>query len=149
MPLKFVIGDHNYSSWPLRGWFYLRASQLPFETIRLPLFTPDWKERIAYYSQADRVPVLLDGELAVWDTLAIFAYLQEEYFGAIGGRANRHARVQARSIAAEMHSGFMAVRDQLPQNIRSRVPLALTSLSPACQSQAARIVDIWTAYRRL
>ena len=147
MSLKLIIGNHNYSSWSLRGWFYLRASRIAFETIRLPLFTPDWKARVHQYSAAGRVPVLLDGELAVWDTTAIFAYLQEGYPNAIGWPKDKCARAQARSIAAEMHSGFMAVRDELPQNIRARVPLALASRSAACQSQVARIFDIWTSCR--
>lgn len=147
MSLKLVIGNHNYSSWSLRGWFYLRASGIPFETIRLPLFTPEWKARVYQYSPAGRVPVLLDDDLAVWDTTAIFAYLQEEYPHAIGWPAEKRARAEARSIAAEMHSGFMAVRDELPQNIRARTQLSPASMSDACRSQMARIFDIWASCR--
>ena len=117
-----VIGNRNYSSWSLRAWLYLRLSRIPFEEIRIPLFTDGWREDLARYTPAGRVPVLLDDQLAVWDSLAIFEYVLERHPDAVGWPAAIAARAFARSIVAEMHSGFMTIRDELPQNIRDRKP---------------------------
>jgi glutathione S-transferase len=142
-----VIGNRNYSSWSLRAWLYLRLSEIPFNEIRIPLFTGSWSEDIARYSPAGRVPVLLDDELAVWDSLAITEYIRERHADAVGWPAAPVARAFAQSIVAEMHSGFMAIRDELPQNIRARNPYELSDLSGSCRSEIQRINDIWTKCR--
>ncbi|MEM8805331.1 MAG: glutathione S-transferase N-terminal domain-containing protein, partial [Cyanobacteria bacterium P01_G01_bin.38] len=105
MSLKLIIGNKNYSSWSLRAWLFLTESQLPFEEIRIPLFTPQWQQ-ITTYTPAARVPVLLDGDLAIWDTIAIYEYVLEQFPQAVGWPKDRRARAMARAIAAEMHAGF-------------------------------------------
>ena len=139
-----VMGNRNYSSWSLRAWLYLRASDIPFDEIVIPLFTDTWRHEIATYSPAGRVPVLLDGELAIWDSLAIMETVRERVPEALGWPADPAARARARSVSAEMHSGFMAVRDELPQNIRARRPLRLDELSADCHQQIQRIQTIWS-----
>ena len=141
--MKLVIGNRNYSSWSLRAWLYMTESGLDFEEIRLPLFEARWPESIARYSPAGRVPVLIDGDVCVWDSLAIIGYLRETRAGAVGWPEDRLARAYARSVVAEMHSGFLALRDELPQNIRKREVLSLDGLSSACRGQVRRIEQMW------
>ncbi|MEM6701967.1 MAG: glutathione S-transferase family protein [Acidobacteriota bacterium] len=145
--LHLVIGNRNYSSWSLRAWLYLRASGIPFEETRLAMFTDGWEEAVARHSPAGRVPVLLDGGLAVWDTAAIFEHLRETRDDALDHPSDPAARALSRSICAEMHSGFFQVRDELPQNLRARTPLARASLSSSCRSQVDRIESIWSDCR--
>jgi len=144
MSLRLVIGNKNYSSWSLRAWLHLRLSGIEFEEIRLPLFTDEWQATVDRYSPSRRVPVLLDGELQVWDTMAIFEYVLEIHPGAVGWPSSHIARARARSLAAEMHAGFLAVRGELPQNIRARRSVARRSLSADAQSQIDRIEEIWS-----
>jgi glutathione S-transferase len=99
------------------------------------------------YSPAKRVPVLIDGDLQVWDSLAIFEYVRERYPQAVGWPSEVAARAHARSITAEMHSGFLAVREELPLNVRARKSRQLSELSEAAQAQVARIIEIWTSRR--
>jgi glutathione S-transferase len=145
---KLVIANRNYSSWSLRAWLFLTESNVPFEEIRIPLFTDTWLMEIAKYSSAGRVPVLLNDDITVWDTMAIIEYLREEHPHTVSWPEEARTRAHARSISAEMHSGFLAIRDELPQNIRARNKLALTQLSAACRKQIARIDEIWTDCRR-
>ena len=142
-----VIGNKNYSSWSLRAWLYLKESRIDFKEIRLAMFADQWKEKVASYSPAKRVPVLIDGELAIWDSLAIIEYLQEKE-GTFAWPEDLAARALARSITAEMHSGFMAIRNELPQNIRARNPRELADFSEAARHQIERVVDIWTDARQ-
>jgi glutathione S-transferase len=144
---RLVIANRNYSSWSLRAWLFLTESNIPFEEIRVPLFTGDWQREIAKYSPAGRVPVLLDDELAVWDTMAIMAHVREKNPLAVGWPRSAVARAQARSISAEMHSGFIAVRDELPQNLRARNRIDRSQLSDACKQQIERIDGIWAECR--
>jgi glutathione S-transferase len=142
-----VIGNRNYSSWSLRAWLYLRLSGIRFDEIRISLFADGWREKLARYTPAGRVPVLVDGELTVWDSLAIIEYVRESHADAIGWPVAGAARAFARSIVAEMHSGFMAIRNELPQDIRARNPYELSDLSVSCQSEVQRINEIWTKCR--
>ena len=146
--LKLVIGNHNYSSWSLRAWLYLRASGLDFELVRIPMFTPTWRDQVAEYTPAGRVPVLIDGDLVIWDSMAIITTVMEEHPRALGWPLDRAPRAEARSIANEMHSGFLAIRDQLPQNLRARTRLDPAELSPACSSQIERVIAIWSRCRQ-
>jgi glutathione S-transferase len=148
MTFRLVIGNRNYSSWSLRAWLFLRESGIVFEEIRIPLFMADWAEAVARYSPTGRVPVLLDGDLRVWDTLSIFEYVRERHAHAVGWPADAAARAEARSIAAEMHAGFLAIRDELPQNLRARTQRDEAALSPAARSQIARVRSIWTTCRQ-
>lgn len=143
MAFKLVIGNKNYSSWSLRAWLFLTESGLPFEEIRLPLFTKAWQQ-ISQYSPAQRVPVLLDGDIAVWDSSAIYGYVRSRHPDAIGWPPDPAAEAMARSIAAEMHSGFFGIREQLAQNIRARVPADRTTLASGTQQEINRIEQMWT-----
>jgi len=142
-----VIANRNYSSWSLRAWLHLTESNIPFEEIRIPLFTGTWQEEIARYSPGGRVPVLLDDGNTVWDSIAIIDHVLEQHPGAVGWPASDRARAHARSVSAEMHSGFLAVRDELPQNLRVRHRLDIDLLSKACQKQVARIDELWADCR--
>ena len=141
--MKLVIGNRNYSSWSLRAWLYLRESDLAFEEVRIPLFTDEWKSQILEHSPAARVPVLVDGEVTVWDTLAIVGHLQETRPTALGWPSDPVARATARSVVAEMHSGFLAIRDELPQNVRARRRLPPAQLSHVARTQIDRVCEIW------
>ncbi|MBT9316684.1 glutathione S-transferase family protein [Leptothoe spongobia] len=142
MSFKLIIGNKNYSSWSLRAWLFLMESGLPFEEVRLPLFTEIWQQ-IGQYSPAKRVPVLLDGDIAVWDSSAIYGYVRSRHPKAIGWPTDQCAEATARSIAAEMHSGFLGIREQLPQNIRARVPVIRSTLTPATQQEIDRVEQMW------
>jgi len=146
--LKLVIGNKNYSSWSLRPWLQLRESGIPFEEIRVPLFSEGaWREEIAAFTPAGKVPVLIDGDLAVWDSLAICEYVREKEGKAIGWPTAPSARAVARAVSAEMHSGFAALRAELPMNIRTRRPLALDTLSETCRNEIARVDALWCSAR--
>ena len=141
---KLVIGDKNLSSWSLRPWMLLRHLGLAFEEVRLPLDTPRFRDEIGRYTPSRRVPVLLEGGLRVWDSLAICEYLNE----ASGHRAwpaDRAARAEARSISAEMHSGFSALRSAWSMQAAS---LGLDApLDPEARADLARIDEIWSRCR--
>jgi glutathione S-transferase len=143
--LKLIIGNKNYSSWSLRAWLHLRESGVSFEEIRIPLFSDtNWREQLARYTPAGRVPVLVDGDLSVWDSLAICEYVREKEEGAVGWPADVRARAHAHSVVAEMHSGFVGIRSELPQNIRARRPLELARLSEGCRNEVRRIDQLWS-----
>lgn len=137
--LTLVIGNKNLSSWSLRPWLVLRHLALPFREIKLALDTPDFKAAVRRYSGAERVPVLMDGELAIWDSLAIAEYANEKAQGR-GWPPDAALRAQARSISAEMHSGFAALRHCWPMKAVERLAVPLSSTAAA---DVARIDAIW------
>jgi glutathione S-transferase len=143
--LRLVIGNKNYSSWSLRAWLVLAQAEIPFEEIKLRLFVPGYKAEIAKYSPAGRVPVLLDGELTIWDTLAIAEYLAERFPERALWPADARRRARARSICAEMHSGFATLRSQMPMNVGAE--LKGHGWNVAVQRDIDRICDIWRACR--
>jgi glutathione S-transferase len=143
-----VIANRNYSSWSLRAWLFLTESNIPFEEIRIPLFTGNWREEVARYTPGGRVPVLLDDDITVWDSTAIMEHVLEQHPAAVGWPLSDRARAHARSVSAEMHSGFLAVRDELPQNLRARCRIDANQLSASCRDQIARIDEIWTDCRQ-
>jgi glutathione S-transferase len=145
---KLIIANRNYSSWSLRAWLFLIESNIAFEEIRIPLFTENWSEEVARYSPGGRLPVLLDGGMTVWDSIAIMEHVREKHPEAVGWPVSDRARAHARSVSAEMHSGFLALRDELPQNLRKHCKLDINKLSPACQHQLARIDQLWTDCRK-
>jgi glutathione S-transferase len=145
MALTLVIGNKNYSSWSLRAWMLLQHLGLEFEELVLPLYTPAFAGEIRRYSPAGRVPVLLDGKLHVWDTLAIAEYLAEKT--GRGWPADRAARARARSLSAEMHSGFLPLRTSCPFNARARGKRVAES--PELRADIERIDDIWRETREL
>jgi glutathione S-transferase len=138
--LSLVIGNKNLSSWSLRPWLLMKHFEVDFSEINLTLDTPDFKEAIRNYSPAERVPVLLDDALAIWDSLAICEYLNEKLHGR-AWPSDPVRRAHARCVVAEMHSGFSAMRTTWPMNAVGRnlkVPL-----SAAAAKDVARIDDIW------
>jgi glutathione S-transferase len=142
-----VIGNKNYSSWSLRAWLHLRESGIPFEEVPLLLDTEGFADEVRRYSPAGRVPVLVDGDVTLWDSMAIIEYVLEHVGGAVGWPADRAADAMARSVAAEMHAGFEALRDELPQNLRAEIPLADADLSDSCRRDIARVESIWATAR--
>ncbi|EGD20082.1 glutathione S-transferase [Xanthomonas hortorum ATCC 19865] len=146
MPLpRLVIGDKTLSSWSLRPWLLLRHFQVPFEEIALPLDTPEFQARIAGYSPTRQVPVLWDGTLHVWDSLAICEYVNERWLDGRGWPADLAVRAQARAAAAEMHSGFAALRTQLPMDL-ARAP-SPAHWDAAAERDITRIQALWASLR--
>jgi glutathione S-transferase len=117
MTLTLVIGNKNYSSWSLRPWIAMKVAGIPFEEAVIPLYIEGSRERILKYSPAGKVPILIDGDLTVWDTIAILEYLAERFPDAGLWPADRRARSLARSVSAEMHSGFQALRQHCTMNL--------------------------------
>ncbi|HEY4647404.1 MAG TPA: glutathione S-transferase family protein [Steroidobacteraceae bacterium] len=144
MSLTLVIGSKNYSSWSLRAWIFLKHLGIEFDERMLTLYSPEFYEEIGKISPARRVPVLLDGDLRIWDSLAICEYLAEKT--GRGWPKDTAARAHARAISAEMHSGFQALRDACPFNARARnrhVPR-----TPELLASARRIDQLWEDCRR-
>lgn len=140
-----VIGNKNYSSWSLRPWLLMRHFDLPFEERRLPLDTPAFASEIARLSPSRRVPVLHDDGLVIWDSLAICEYVNEALLDGRGWPRDRAARALARSAAAEMHSGFGALRSQLPMNC-ARQPDGYRWNAEA-QADIDRVQALWADLR--
>ncbi|MEX0739037.1 MAG: glutathione S-transferase family protein [Pseudohongiella sp.] len=143
--MKLVIGNKNYSSWSLRSWLLLSHHELPFEEVRIPLDQDDTYTTLAKYTEAGKVPVLQDGNLTVWDSLAICEYISEQYLEGRGWPSSVRARAEARSCSAEMHSSFPAIRGQLPMNCRASQ--RHVSLSPDLAAEVVRMDRIWSKYR--
>src|SRR5262245_53881481 len=145
MSLTLYVGNKAYSSWSLRAWLALRATGAAFEEVRIPLYQADSAAALARYSPTGRVPVLRDGPLVVWDSLAICEYLAERFPAAElwpGGVADR---AFARAVSAEMHSGFQALRQALPMNARAvgrRV-----ERDASVERDVARVSAIWRECR--
>jgi glutathione S-transferase len=141
--LKLVIGNKNYSSWSMRPWLALRANNIPFEEIFIPLYTDVKadKDRILSFSRAGKVPSLIDGDVTVWDSLAIIEYLAEKYPETRLWPEDRAMRAHARSISAEMHSGFVPLRVECGMNLHR--PIRAVALSDDAQANVARIQEIW------
>jgi len=147
MTLKLVIGNKNYSSWSMRPWLALRANGIAFEEIFIPLYTGEAadKERILSVSASGKVPALIDGDVTVWDSLAIIEYLAERFPEARLWPDDRAERAHARAICAEMHSGFLALRNECGMNLHR--PIRAVALSQDAQANVARIQEIWTDCR--
>jgi len=139
--LKLVIGNKNYSSWSMRPWVAMTAFGIPFEEVRIALDTPDTSARIAAYSAAERVPVLVAGKTTVWDSLAICEYVAEQFPDRDLWPREAAARAVARSVCAEMHSGFGGLRSAMWMNIRARFPGK--GRTPEAQGDIGRICEIW------
>lgn len=147
--MKLIIGNKNYSSWSLRGWLAAKQSGLPFEEIQVPLYGEDWdaakKQNDTIAPSWGKVPVLWDDDAVVWDSLAIVEYLSDKVGRDRFWPKADDARAMARSIVAEMHSGFTALRSECPMNIRRRVEGAEISL--AAKGDIVRILTLWAEAR--
>jgi glutathione S-transferase len=146
MTLKLVIGNKNYSSWSMRPWVALRAAGIAFEEVQIPLYTgePD-KQRILDVTPSGKVPALVDGDITVWDSLAIIEYLAERFPRTGLWPEDRAGRAHARSISAEMHSGFAALRNECGMNLRR--PVGAKPLSQNARADIARVQQIWSDCR--
>jgi glutathione S-transferase len=143
--LSLVIGNKNYSSWSLRPWLLMRHFGIAFDEERVSLFTEGFKARIERHSPAGKVPVLVDGDFAIWDSLAICEYLAEKFPEKNVWPQDARHRARARSVAAEMHSGFGALRTHMPMNVRAHLPGR--GLRPEVQKDIDRIVQSWADCR--
>ena len=148
--LKLYIGNKNYSSWSMRPWVLMTQAGIPFEEVKLRFdsFAPDsqFKRQIGAVNPAGKVPLLLDGTLAVWDSLAIAEYLAETYPELYLWPRGAPERARARSVCAEMHSGFGALRSACGMNIEARLPEVGAILwrdHAGVRADVARIVQIW------
>jgi len=142
--LVLTMGNQNYSSWSLRPWILMKHLGLEFTERVLPLDTPDFARAVAATSPTRRVPVLRHGELLIWDSLAICEYVCE--LAGRGWPADRAARAVARSVCAEMHSGFSILRSQWPMNARAEG--RRTPPNQERTADIARIEEIWSDCRR-
>ncbi len=137
--MLLVVGNKNYSSWSLRAWLAMKVLGIPFRELRIPLYGAGSKEKVLQHSPAGKVPCLVDGETRVWDSLAILEYLAERHPGMWPADAAQRAR--ARSISAEMHSGFPNLRQHMCMNVRRRHPGK--GRTPEVLAEIRRIVEIW------
>jgi len=148
--LTLVIGNKNYSSWSMRPWVLLRGRGIPFQERMLKFESLDWRDHIRRLSPSGLVPVLWEGEpgkgFATWDTLAITERLHELFPNGGVWPTNAQLRAQARSAAAEMHSGFRALRGAMPMNIRSSHPGK--GMNPDVAKDIARISALWATAKR-
>ncbi len=142
MTLQLVIGNKNYSSWSMRPWLALRANNIAFEEIFIPLYTGDAdKERILSFTRSGKVPALIDGDITIWDSLSIIEYVAERFPETRLWPEDRASRAHARSISAEMHSGFAALRNECGMNLHR--PVGAIPLSADARANVARIQQIW------
>lgn len=146
--MKLIIGNKNYSSWSLRGWLAAKQSGLSFEELTVPLFGEDWdakrQEEGEFQPSAGKVPVLWDGEVVVWDSLAIMEYLADKVGRDRFWPKQDEARAMARSMVAEMHSSYMSLRRECPMNIRSQTSVELTDET---KRDIVRILGLWAEAR--
>jgi glutathione S-transferase len=146
MAMKLVIGNKNYSSWSMRPWLALRAKQIPFEEVFIPLYVGGAdKQRLLDLSGAGKVPILIDGEVTVWDSLAIIEYVAERFPDKQLWPEAPAQRAHARSISAEMHSGFAALRNECGMNLHRQV--RAVALSSEARADISRVQEIWTECR--
>ena len=140
-----VIGNKAYSSWSLRPWLLMKQAGIGFDEIRLSLYEDGARQRILQYSATGKVPVLKDGELTIWDSLAICEYLAETYPDKRLWPEKSAARAHARAISAEMHSGFTHLRSQMPMNVRREISGRISTREVL--NDIARIEAIWNDCR--
>ena len=145
MPLRLIIGNKNYSSWSLRPWRAMTVAGIPFEEEVVPLDTPEFKARVLAVSPNGRVPFLIDGDVHIWESLAILEYLNDRFPQAKLWPQDAEARAVARAIANEMHAGFVPLRRACPMNLWR--PRTAPALGPDVQANVARIDAMWTDCR--
>jgi glutathione S-transferase len=141
MALTLILGNKNYSSWSLRPWIAMKVAGIAFEEVVVPLYEGDWKAQVAKYTPAGKVPVLIDGDTTVWESLAILEYLAEKFPQAELWPKDVTARTHARIIAAEMHAGFAPLRQNCPMNMW--LPPKPRPQSEVVMANVRRIDEIW------
>ncbi len=147
--MKLIIGNKNYSSWSLRAWLAVKQSGLAFEELTVPILGEDWEERKRRAEElapsSGKVPVLWDGEAVVWDSLAIIEYLADKVGRDRFWPKDDGPRAMARSMVAEMHSSYMALRRSCPMNVRASA--SGFTLSAEVQADVVRILTLWAEAR--
>ena len=140
------IANKNYSSWSLRGWLMLRRSGAAFEEAVIPLREANTRANILRHSPSGKLPALHHGGLVIWESLAIGEYLAERFPDATLWPADAEARAVARSVSAEVHAGFRALRSEMPMNMRSSFPGR--SVTPEAQADINRVTALWRDCRK-
>ncbi len=146
--LKLIIGNRAYSSWSMRGWLACKQSGEPFEEFVVPLFDAEWEKRRhgdEFAPSLGKVPILWDGEIVVWDSLAIIEFLADRCGSAFYWPEDEAARGMGRSMAAEMHSSFANLRRELPMNVRKS--FSPKELSAGVKEEIDRILQLWAQAR--
>lgn len=146
MGLRLIIGNKNYSSWSMRPWIAMKVAGIAFEETLLPLYQPGSRDAVLKYSPTGKVPVLIDGDMAIWESLAILDHLADRFPKAKLWPVDVAARAHARAIAAEMHAGFADLRNHCPMNMR-RDRTKKRELTPAVQANVDRIDALWSDAR--
>ena len=145
MALKLIIGNKNYSSWSFRPWIAMKVAGIAFEETVISLDAGDFKAHVGPVSGTGKVPVLIDNDVRVWESLAILEYLAEKFPNAALWPADAAARAHARAIANEMHAGFLPLRRHLPMNMWR--PVIKRDLTPEAAANVQRIEAIWNDCR--
>lgn len=139
--MLLVIGNKNYSSWSLRPWLLMQHFDVAFEEQQIWLFSQEMPQQMRQFSPSLKVPALIDGETSVWDSLAICEYINEQYLAGKAWPSDTKQRAVARAICSEMHSGFNAIRNEMPMNCR-REPASIV-LSRQAEQEIARVFDLF------
>src|SRR5262245_53140951 len=145
MGLHLTIGNKNYSSWSFRPWIAMKVAAIPFDETVISLNAPDFKPRLLAISGTGKVPTLVDGDVKVWESLAILEYLAEKFPAAGLWPADAAARAHARTISNEMHAGFVPLRKHLPMNLWR--PVKQRELPPDVLANVRRVDAIWSDCR--
>ena len=145
MALHLTIGNKNYSSWSFRPWIALKVAAIPFEETVIPIYYPGSKEKFLARSPAGKVPILEDGAVTIWESLAILEYIAEKFPDVTVWPRDSAARAHARAIASEMHAGFVPLRRQCPMNMWR--PVKKLVLSTETAANVARIDAMWSDCR--
>ena len=146
--LKLIIGNRAHSSWSMRGWLAVKQSDEQFEEYVVPLFDEKWEERRhgdEFAPSLGKVPILWDGDIVVWDSMAIIEFLADRHGPALYWPEDESARAVARSMAAEMHSGFANLRRELPMNVRKS--FSARKVSDAVREEIDRVLQLWAQAR--
>jgi glutathione S-transferase len=145
MALTLIIGNKNYSSWSLRPWIAMKVAGIAFDEKVIPLYQPGSREQVLNYSPAGKVPVLIDGDTRIWESLAILEHLAEKFPDAQLWPSDPNARSHARAVASEMYSGFGALRRACPMNLW--LPPKPRPQSDEVMADVARIEALWNDCR--
>lgn len=147
MVLKLIIGNKNYSSWSMRPWIAMKVANIPFEETVISLDAPNFKQVVGPVSGTGKVPVLIDGDVLVWESLAILEYLAEKFPDARLWPAGSTERAFARAISNEMHAGFLPLRRLMPMNMWR--PVMRRELTPEAAGNIKRVEAMWAECRAL
>jgi glutathione S-transferase len=146
MALKLIIGNKNYSSWSFRPWIAMKVADIPFEEEVLPIDTPEFRARLDAVSGTGKVPTLIDGDIRVWESLAILEYLADKFPDKKLWPADAAARAHARAISSEMHAGFVPLRETCAMNMWR--PMIKRELAADVKANVARIDSMWSDCRK-